>query len=150
MWTRREMLLAGTAAGTFSLGASPVLKAVPGAASEVGRVKVVDVQTASVQLAYYPAHLVKITTDSDLYGLGEAYVGSAITRHIDRLRDLVVEEDPLQVDYLYQKMAETLVSEGSRSGDLSGASGGIETALWDLTKDPERSSLCPVGWKISG
>ncbi len=132
MWTRRQILTAGAGAAALSLEPSSLLKALPAAASEVGKVKIVDVKTAAVELTYYPARLVKIVTDSELYGLGEAHIGSAIPAHIDRLRELVVGEDPLQVDYLYQKMSETLLYEGSRSGDLSGAIGGIETALWDL------------------
>ena len=101
MWTRRQMLMAGTGAEALSLGSSSPLKAIPVATSEAGRVKIVDVRTASVKLSYYPAHLVKIVIDSGLYGLGEAHMGSAILTHIDRLRQLIVGEDPLQVDYLY-------------------------------------------------
>jgi len=133
MLTRRKLLSAagGLAAAGCLLNRPRILDAAPQAATEFGRVKIVDVKTASVRIRY-PAHLVKVVTDSGLYGIGEAYNRAGIVDHIESIRGRVIGEDPLQVDYLYQKMCEAGVGEGSRAGSLSGAISGIETALWDL------------------
>ena len=108
-----------------------VLRAMPAAASDFGKVKIKDVKTASVMINY-PAHLVKIETDSGLHGLGEAYNRDGILDHIRGLKSTVIGEDPLQVDYLYNKMVEAQMGHGSWTGSLSGAIAGIESALWDL------------------
>jgi L-alanine-DL-glutamate epimerase-like enolase superfamily enzyme len=131
MLTRRNFI-----AGTAGLAAllpeqSQILKAFPAAASDVGKVKITGVKTASVMIKY-PAHLVKIETDSGLYGIGEAFNRGGVLDHIGELKSTVIGEDPLQVDYLYTKMAEAKLGHGSWTGTLSGAIAGIEMALWDL------------------
>ena len=134
MFTRRRLLAAagGLAAAGYLLEHPRVVQAQPKAATELGKVKIRDVKTASIRLSYYDAHLVKITTDSGLYGLGEAYNRAGVVSHIHGIKRRIIGEDPLQVDYLYQKMCDAGVGQGSRSGTLSGAISGIETALWDL------------------
>jgi L-alanine-DL-glutamate epimerase-like enolase superfamily enzyme len=107
------------------------LKAAPRAATELGKVKIRDVKTATVRIKY-DAHLVKITTDSGLYGLGEAYNRAGVVDHINSIKRQIIGQDPLQVDYLWHKMMDSGVGQGSRSGSLTGAISGIETALWDL------------------
>ena len=124
MLTRRNFLASAT-------GLSQVLQAYPAAASDLGKVKITGVKTASVMIKY-PAHLVKIETDSGVYGIGEAYNRAGILDHIRDLKGIVIGEDPLQVDYLYNKMLEAQMGHGSWTGSLSGAIAGIETALWDL------------------
>jgi len=113
------------------LHSTRVLEAAPAAATELGKVKIVDVKTASLNLRY-PVHLVKVITDAGLYGIGEAYNRAGVISHIDAIKRQVIGQDPLQVDYLYQRMCEAGVGQGSRAGSLSGAISGIETALWDL------------------
>jgi len=134
MLTRRTFLSAvgGLAATGFLAQRSGLLLAMPRASTELGKVKIRDVKTASVKLTYYAAHLVKVTTDSGLYGLGEAYNRAGIVSHIHAIKRQIIGEDPLQVDYLYQKMSDAGVGQGSRAGSLSGAIAGIESALWDL------------------
>jgi len=134
MLTRRNFLAtAGSiAAGGLLTGKSRLLHAVPRATTELGKVKIRDVKTASIRLTYYDAHLVKVTTDAGLYGLGEAYNRAGIVSHIHEIKRQVIGEDPLQVDYLYQKMSDAGIGQGSRAGSLCGAIAGIETALWDL------------------
>jgi len=133
MITRRRLLAAagGLATAGYWMKQPSVLAAAPRAETELGKVKIVDVKTASIKIRY-PAHLVKIVTDSGLYGIGEAYNRAGVVDHIHAIKGRVIGEDPLQVDYLYQKMCEAGVGQGSRSGTLSGAIAGIETALWDL------------------
>ncbi|MHC4179570.1 MAG: mandelate racemase/muconate lactonizing enzyme family protein [Planctomycetota bacterium] len=133
MLNRRKLLAAagGLATAGYVLDGPRVLQAAPRAATELGRVKIRDVKTATVRLNYH-IHLVKVTTDSGLYGLGEAYNRAGIVSHIHSIKRRIIGEDPLQVDYLYQKMSDAGVGQGSRFGSLSGAIAGIETALWDL------------------
>ncbi|MCP5116697.1 MAG: hypothetical protein GY953_38205, partial [bacterium] len=131
MFTRRSFLAGAAGASAFLPERSQVLKAYPQAASDFGKVKITDVKTASVMIKY-PAHLVKIETDSGLYGIREAYNRDGILDHIRGLKNTVIGEDPLQVDFLYTKMLEAQMGHGSWTGSLSGAIAGIETALWDL------------------
>jgi L-alanine-DL-glutamate epimerase-like enolase superfamily enzyme len=133
MINRRKLLATagGLAAAGHLVRQPSVLAASPRAETELGRVKIVDVKTASVSIRY-PAHLVKIVTDSGLYGIGEAYNRAGVVDHIRSIKGRIIGQDPLGVDYLYQRMCEAGVGQGSRAGSLSGAISGIETALWDL------------------
>jgi L-alanine-DL-glutamate epimerase-like enolase superfamily enzyme len=134
MLNRRKFL--GVAGAMVTAGFLPenshLLKAMPQAETDIGKVKITDVQTTSVQLTYYAAHLVKIYTDAGLYGIGEAYRGAGTLDWIDNMKDLVIGKDPLQVDYLVQGMMEEGSGADARSGTLTGAIAGIESALWDL------------------
>ncbi len=112
-------------------GLPQVLRAAPQAESELGKVKIVDVQTATIRFRY-DMHLVKVITDSGLYGIGEAYNRGGVLDHIQNIKQLVRGEDPLMVDVLTQKMMDAGVGQGSFSGSLTGAISGIETALWDV------------------
>ena len=134
MLTRRNFMgaVGVAAAAGFLPEQSQVLRAAPQAATEFGKVKIRDVKTASVRLTYYDAHLVKITTDSGLFGLGEAYRGAGTVDWIRNIKRRVIGEDPLQVDYLFHKMMEAGSGADARSGTLTGAIAGIESALWDL------------------
>jgi hypothetical protein len=134
MLTRRNLLAAaGTMAATaFLPERSQVLKAAPQAGTEFGKVKIKDVKTASVRLTYYSAHLVKVITDSGLYGIGEAYRGAGTIDWIRKIKPEVIGQDPLQVDYLWHRMMEEGSGADARSGTLTGAIAGIESALWDL------------------
>ena len=82
------------------------------------------------------ALLVEIETDTGLVGLGEA--GSAggplastqaIVEH--ELKPLLLGEDPLLIEYLWQKMFQRTRQHGRR-GIIMHAISGIDIALWDL------------------
>lgn len=82
------------------------------------------------------ALLVEIETDDGLVGLGEA--GSAggplaSTRVVveQELKPLLVGEDPLRIEYLWQKMFQRTRQHGRR-GIVMHAISGIDIALWDL------------------
>ncbi len=129
---RKFLSAAGGAVAIASLLERPrILEAAPQAATELGKVKIRDVKTATIKIKY-DAHLVKVTTDSGLYGIGEAYNRAGVVNHIESIKRQIIGQDPLQVDYLWHKMMDAGVGQGSRSGSLSGAISGIETALWDL------------------
>lgn len=134
MLTRRNLLAAagGVAAAGFVPELSPIVQAVPKAETEFGRMKIVDVKTASVKLTYYSAHLVKVVTDSGMYGIGEAYRGAGTIDWIRKIKEEIIGEDPLQIDVLWHKMMDEGSGADSRSGTLTGAISGIESALWDL------------------
>lgn len=129
MITRRNFFAsaAGIAAAGFIPKKSQVIHAMPKATSDLGKVKILDVKTASININY-AAHLVKITTDSGLYGLGEAYASDGVLGYLNSIKDRVIGEDPLQVDYLFHK----LIAAGEPQESM-GAISGIESALWDLT-----------------
>ena len=95
---------------------------------ELGKVKIRDVQSASIADEYV-CNLIKITTDSGLYGLGEARPKIGVTKHVKTYKELVIGEDPLRVDYLTRKMM--AANERPSMTDI-GVIAGIETALWDL------------------
>ncbi len=134
MISRREFLTVagGAAAGSFLAGRPQILQAAPNAETEFGRVKIRDVKTASVKLTYYDAHLVKVTTDSGITGIGEAYRGPGTIDWIHNIKEEVIGQDPLGIDYLFHKMMRAGSGADARSGTLTGAIAGIETALWDL------------------
>jgi galactonate dehydratase len=125
-WSRRRFL--GMAAAGWSLERSQVLRAAPKAESMLGKVKIRDVQTASIDIRY-PAHLVKITTDQGVFGIGEAFNGPGVLDNIQYLKRYVIGADPLQVDYLWTRMSE---ATSGHHGSKMGAIAGLEIALWDL------------------
>jgi len=132
MLSRRRFLNASAAGAAccFVPETSQILKAMPAAESLLGKVKIRDVQTASVMIKY-PAHLVRVVTDAGVFGIGEAYNRAGILDLIHDMKRVVIGEDPLQVDYLFQKMIEAGIGHGSQTGTLTGAIAGIESALWD-------------------
>jgi L-alanine-DL-glutamate epimerase-like enolase superfamily enzyme len=88
-------------------------------------VKILDIQVASIQDDYI-CHLVKVTTNTGIYGLGEARPKKTkIPGLIKKYKEVLIGEDPLRVNYLVSKM----ISSGHKE---MGAISGIETALWDL------------------
>ncbi|MBZ0291460.1 MAG: mandelate racemase/muconate lactonizing enzyme family protein [Anaerolineae bacterium] len=93
--------------------------------------KITDVRTASVQ-GNFEWIMVRVYTDEGLVGLGEAYWGAGVETIIHRLRDIVVGEDPHNIDYLFQKMIRGMSGAGSTGGAVVAAISGVELALWDL------------------
>jgi L-alanine-DL-glutamate epimerase-like enolase superfamily enzyme len=131
--SRRSFLgSAGIATAAVLSQPSQILRAMPQAETELGRVKIVDVHTAAIKIKKYKTHLVKISTDAGIYGLGEAFPKSEVADDIQDVKKEIIGEDPLKVEYLHQKMTEKYISRGSRTGALCGAIAGIETALWDI------------------
>ena len=131
--TRRRFLscAAGLTAASWTLENSQVLRAIPASESLLGKVRIRDVETASIQLNY-PAHLVKITTSAGPFGIGEAFIGPGVVDCIRHLKSFVIGEDPLQVDFLWTKMTEAVGGYGALTGTMISSIAGIESALWDL------------------
>src|SRR5260370_32800647 len=79
------------------------------------------------------ALLVEIETDDGIVGIGEAGVGGGVTATcIEKdLKPLLVGEDPLMIEALWQKMAVRTRQYGRR-GIVMNAISGIDIALWDI------------------
>ncbi|HVA01618.1 MAG TPA: mandelate racemase/muconate lactonizing enzyme family protein [Terriglobia bacterium] len=96
------------------------------------KVKITDVK-AMVVVGNTPWNMVKIETDSGVTGIGEAYWGRGVKDVIlGYMRDLMVGEDPLNVEPLYSKMLLHWTGAGTLAGVANTAISGVEIALWDL------------------
>jgi L-alanine-DL-glutamate epimerase-like enolase superfamily enzyme len=122
---RRNLLMLGGGAVVGSLLGPSAANADP---AKAGRVKIKDVQSATI-MDEYPCNLIKVTTDSDLYGLGEARPKIQVSRLLNKYKKLITGEDPLRVDYLWRRMM--TASDRPKKEEI-GVISGIETALWDL------------------
>lgn len=96
------------------------------------KVKITDLK-AMVVRGTTDWNLVKVETDSGLTGIGEAYWGRGVKDVIlGYLRQLVIGEDPLNIEPLYTKMMRFTGGAGSEAGVTVTAISGVEIALWDL------------------
>jgi len=93
--------------------------------------KITDVRTAAIR-GNFEWILVRVYTDVGIVGLGEAYWGAGVETVIHHLRGLVLDEDPHNVDWLFQKMVRGMSGAGSTAGTVVAAISGIELALWDI------------------
>src|SRR5438046_9935533 len=92
-------------------------------------------------------NLIKIETDSGLYGIGEAYWGWGVKDLVlNKLAPIIIGEDPLNVDKLYTKMLMQSAGAGAIAGVTMTAASGIEIAPWALCA---RLPQSPV-WKPLG
>jgi L-alanine-DL-glutamate epimerase-like enolase superfamily enzyme len=112
-------------------GIPQVIQALPKAATELGKVKITDIKTAQI-MARYVFNLVKIETDSGLFGIGEAFARQGIVEHVHAMKPLLVGQDPLFVETHWSRLMEAGSGIGSAAGSLTSAIAGIESAMWDL------------------
>ena len=79
------------------------------------------------------ALLVEIGTDDGVVGLGEAGPGGGATAAVidKQLAPLLLGEDPLLIEYLWQKMWARTRQHGRR-GVVMHAISGVDIALWDI------------------
>jgi L-alanine-DL-glutamate epimerase-like enolase superfamily enzyme len=64
------------------------------------KIEITDVKCMIVRGTWH-WNLIKLETDSGLYGIGEAYWGSGVKDLVvNKIRSIVVGEDPLDVDRL--------------------------------------------------
>src|SRR5271168_5321642 len=79
------------------------------------------------------ALLVEVETDDGITGIGEAGVGGGTTRNVieQQLRPMLLGEDPLLIEGLWQKMFARTRQFGRR-GIVMNAISGIDIALWDI------------------
>ena len=108
------------------------------------RVKITDVKTMAIR-SNVDWNMVKIETDSGLWGTGEAYWGRGVKDVIlGYLRPLVMGEDPLNIEPLCTKMARSTGGAGSQAGVTVTAISGVEIALWDLAGKILDSPVCKL------
>ncbi len=93
--------------------------------------KITDLRTASVQ-GNFEWIMVRIYTDEGIIGLGESYWGPGVQDILNRMKHLLIGEDPHNIDWLYQKMVRGLSGAGSTGGATVAAISGVDLALWDL------------------
>lgn len=138
MISRRRFLRA-SAAASAALFPAPWQRA---AAALRGKVKITNVKCMIVR-GTWDWNLVKVETDSGLYGLGEAYWGPGVRDLIlTQMKPLVLGEDPLNVDKLYTKMLMRSAGAGAIAGVTMTAASGIEIALWDLAGRILETPVC--------
>ena len=124
---RRAFLQA--AMGTAACGLLPLHAA---AQALRGKVKITDVKCMIVR-GTWDWNLIRIDTDAGVSGIGEAYWGWGVKDLVlNKLRPIVVGEDPFNVDKLYTKMLMESAGAGAIAGVTVTAASGIEIALWDL------------------
>ena len=76
---------------------------------------------------------VKIFTDEGVYGVGEASGWPRVVETAIRdLSEILVGEDPMQIERLWQKMFIAMMGHGMTGIVGGGALTGIEMALWDI------------------
>src|SRR5436305_8531706 len=108
--------------------------------------KIVDIRTTPLSYRCEPPYgsaggmqarrgglLVEIETDERVTGIGEAGVGGGITRDVIEkpLQPMLIGEDPLLIEGLWQKMFARTRQYGRR-GIVMNAISGIDIALWDI------------------
>ncbi|MBK9169425.1 MAG: mandelate racemase/muconate lactonizing enzyme family protein [Bryobacterales bacterium] len=101
------------------------------AAPEKGRVRIRDVKTMILQ-GPRTYTLVKVETDSGLYGIAEAYgsPGAGVREQVHHLKPLLIGQDALEIDKICSVVFERH-SDGSAHAMMRALSG-IEMALWDV------------------
>ncbi len=131
----RRDFLAATAALTGAVSVQNLPAAVQRNSSPYGRpkLKITDIRTAEVRVHGHQTH-VRVYTDEGLFGEGEATdaaVGAAsiIQRQIRRF---LIGQDPLNVDYLWERARTGGIFAGAQAGQYVTALTGVEIALWDL------------------
>ncbi len=78
------------------------------------------------------ATIVEITTDDGLTGWGECYGPASLTAAAVRaFRPLLLGEDPLRTDWLWQEIYARFRDHGQKGVVIQGLSG-VDIALWDL------------------
>jgi len=117
--------------------------------------KIVDIRTIPLSYRCEPPYgsaggmqarrgslLVEIETDERVIGIGEAGVGGGATASvIERvLRPMLIGEDPLLMEGLWQKMFARTRQFGRR-GIVMNAISGIDIALWDIAGKVARLPL---------
>src|SRR5512133_733845 len=134
--TRRDFLKASAAATLFP---APFERL---AAALRNKVKITDVKCMIVR-GTWDWNLIKIETDSGLYGIGEAYWGPGVKDMVlTQLKPLIIGEDPLNVDKLYTWMLLKSAGAGAIGGVTVTAASGIEIALWDLAGRILQTPVC--------
>jgi L-alanine-DL-glutamate epimerase-like enolase superfamily enzyme len=92
--------------------------------------------------------LVEVTTEDGLVGYGEAIArrGAAMTKAAveDLLAEVVVGEDPRNIERIWVRMHDRLRRWGHSGGVVLEAMSGVDTALWDLIGKAEGQPIAQL------
>jgi L-alanine-DL-glutamate epimerase-like enolase superfamily enzyme len=139
MMNRRTFLRSAAALGAGCLFPAPYQRL---AAAVKGKIKITAVKCMIIR-GTWDWNLIKIETDSGLYGIGEAYWGWGVKDLVvNKMQGIIVGEDPLNVDKLYTKMLMQSAGAGAIAGVTMTAASGIEIALWDLCGRILQTPVC--------
>ncbi len=132
--SRRDFLArAGCGLGVFGL--SRLSAAVQGSSTPYRRpkLKITDVRTAEVRVHGHQTH-VRIYTDDGIYGEGECTdaADGAVSIIQRRFRRFLIGQDPLNIDFLWERLRTAGIFAGAQGGQHTTALSGVEHALWDL------------------
>jgi L-alanine-DL-glutamate epimerase-like enolase superfamily enzyme len=95
--------------------------------------EITDLSTLVVD-GNFPWTIVTVETDEGVTGIGEAYPSPGVHEIItDYLKPVLLEENPTDVERLYNLMRGSLSGRGSQQGVGTIAISGVELALWDAT-----------------
>jgi hypothetical protein len=95
MMNRRTFLRSAAALGAGCLFPAPYQRL---AAAVKGKIKITAVKCMIIR-GTWDWNLIKIETDSGLYGIGEAYWGWGVKDLVvNKMQGIIVGEDPLNVD----------------------------------------------------
>jgi galactonate dehydratase len=123
---RRDFLLASSAAPLAPLAAE--------AAPARGGLKITDIKTFVVGLANRNLVFVKVETDQQIHGIGEAYScgpDDATVAVIQDFKRWLVGQDPRNIEHLWALMYNFTRFPGGLV--VNAAISGIEHALWDIS-----------------
>ena len=132
--SRRDLLGTVARSATGLLALPSLAAAVQNASSPYRRprLKITDVRTAEVTGHGYQLH-VRIYTDQGVVGHGEGtdavQGGVGLVR---MFRRFLVNQDPLNVDQLFERIRTAGIFAGAQSGQYVAALSAVEIALWDL------------------
>lgn len=90
-------------------------------------------EDAQAAYRFFSWLVVEIETDNGLIGYGNAGLSPDVTKLIidSKFKSLLVGEDPLNNEYLYEKMYRSSVAYG-RKGSVIAAISALDIALWDI------------------
>jgi len=77
--------------------------------------KITDVRTAVIR-CNFEWILVRVYTDDGIIGLGEAYWGAGVKNIIHNMKDMLLGQNPMNVDVLHQRMMRGTAGSGSIAG----------------------------------
>jgi L-alanine-DL-glutamate epimerase-like enolase superfamily enzyme len=105
--------------------------------------KITSVSTAVLE-SNFDWTIVKVETDENITGYGEAFLGPGLTAVIDEFASILIGEDPTSIDRIVRRMR--LSSIHASPGIVQHAFCGIETALLDVIGRRHRMPI----WQILG
>lgn len=90
-------------------------------------------EDAQAAYRFFSWLVVEIETDNGLVGYGNAGLSPDVTKLIidSKFKSLLIGEDPLNNEYLYEKMYRSSVAYG-RKGSVIAAISALDIALWDI------------------